>query len=138
MWIYLDSSTGFTYTGSPYIFTMQSSFGFVMLNDGGEIGCLYNLVRTASFSTFVSHFPSYTIYDNWQHLSCVFNPELIEFFYNELYHKHSVATLPSINPQAADERFSFGFPNKMPISIYEARMWRSARSHGEILKYMYR
>ena len=129
IWLYMDTSTGYTF-GSSWIFHSSSSFSFRIKDATGEIGCSHLLDSNNSFSTFVSHFPSFVQYDVWIHLACVYKTSVIDFAYNEHFDTHTYTLPNTLDPQTANDRFSFGFPGSMPIYFHEARVWRSARSHG--------
>ena len=117
---------------------MQSSLAIRIKDPNGEVGCSHTADNDPTFTSFATHFPSFLQFDRWNHLACVYRTTGIDFAYNELYQTHSVALPDTVDPQSANDRFSFGFPKDMPIYFHEARVWRSARSHGEILKYLYR
>ena len=68
----MDTSTGFTFAGNSWIFHMESSLALRINDPTGEIGCSHTKDSTNSFSTFVSHFPSFIQYNVWNHLVCVF------------------------------------------------------------------
>ena len=81
IWLYMDTSTGYTF-GASWIFHMKKSLAIRIKDANGEIGCSHSKQKISSFSSFVTHFPSFVQYDEWNHLACVFNPTTIDFAYN--------------------------------------------------------
>ncbi len=85
-WVYLDSSYDFT-SGQNWVFHMKTSMAMKVGNNAEYIGCGFTPDMANTWSSFNTHFAgTYSQYDAWMHLSCVFTASTIDFGYNTAFH----------------------------------------------------